>query len=320
MSFCRFTRPLRFSLAIILLLAFSASPRPADTVLVRMDRPAKAVIPDGWISSIKVLQELDSCFLVEVPVEMIAGLEALGIRLEVLDTSPAGKPYYLVYHAVPDEHEAMRAFGEVRRIEEDISLFWAGSEDVREILPSHFKLKRLPENTRIRLEAAVPQAQPPVRAVEPRHAALITQMADMVSGQRLAAAVQALQDFRTRYASTAGCEAAGEYLDGYFGSLDLETAYDQFSFGAGHSSRNIVAVLPGRISPEYSVILCAHYDSASDQAGTLAPGADDNASGVAALMEMARILSLVPLDFTVKFICFSAEEWGLLGSRHYALE
>ena len=50
----------------------------------------------------------------------------------------------------------------------------------------------------------------------------------------------------------------------------------------------------------------------------LAPGADDNASGVAAVLEAARILAPYDLDFTVRFIAFSAEEWGLYGSRAYA--
>jgi Zn-dependent M28 family amino/carboxypeptidase len=52
----------------------------------------------------------------------------------------------------------------------------------------------------------------------------------------------------------------------------------------------------------------------------LAPGADDNASGTAAVMEAARILANQSFDFTVKFICFSAEEWGLYGSQDYAVE
>ena len=66
------------------------------------------------------------------------------------------------------------------------------------------------------------------------------------------------------------------------------------------------------------VIVCAHYDSTSTQATTHAPGADDNASGTAAVMEMARVLAGYQFDYTIKFIAFSAEEWGLYGSRHYA--
>jgi hypothetical protein len=66
------------------------------------------------------------------------------------------------------------------------------------------------------------------------------------------------------------------------------------------------------------VIVGAHYDSYSTAASTSAPGADDNASGTAAVMEMARVLSGYSFDFTIRLIAFSAEEWGLYGSRHYA--
>jgi Zn-dependent M28 family amino/carboxypeptidase len=81
-----------------------------------------------------------------------------------------------------------------------------------------------------------------------------------------------------------------------------------------------VATLPGKIAPQRVVIICAHYDSTSNQSTTLAPGADDNASGTAAVMEIARVLANTSFDYTIKFICFSAEEWGLYGSKHYAQE
>jgi Zn-dependent M28 family amino/carboxypeptidase len=100
----------------------------------------------------------------------------------------------------------------------------------------------------------------------------------------------------------------------------LRTEYDPFTFGSGgpYSSRNIVATLPGKTSPERVVIVCAHYDSISNQPATLAPGADDNGSGTAAVQEIARVLAGHAFDDTLEFICFSAEEWGLYGSDHYA--
>jgi len=71
---------------------------------------------------------------------------------------------------------------------------------------------------------------------------------------------------------------------------------------------NIIATRPGT-RPE-TVIFGAHYDSV--EAG---PGANDNASGTAAVLELARTAPAGPL--TLRFITFSAEELGLLGSRHY---
>jgi Zn-dependent M28 family amino/carboxypeptidase len=100
----------------------------------------------------------------------------------------------------------------------------------------------------------------------------------------------------------------------------LEARFQPFTFGQGISTRNVVAEIKGRTEPEEIVIICAHYDSDSNSGEPTirAPGADDDASGVAAVMEAARILARYPLDFTVRFIAFSAEEWGLYGSHYYS--
>jgi hypothetical protein len=84
-----------------------------------------------------------------------------------------------------------------------------------------------------------------------------------------------------------------------------------------------VATLPGT-QPEARgrvYVLSAHYDSrASDvmDATSPAPGADDDGSGVAAMLEVARVMSRAQLDATVVFIAFAGEEQGLLGSTHWA--
>lgn len=87
--------------------------------------------------------------------------------------------------------------------------------------------------------------------------------------------------------------------------------------------RNIVATKFGVESEERIIILGGHYDSISwdpeCDPDTLAPGADDNASGCAALLEIARILQQVKLSKTLKIIFFAAEEWGRLGSKSYSM-
>jgi aminopeptidase N len=90
--------------------------------------------------------------------------------------------------------------------------------------------------------------------------------------------------------------------------------------------RNVVGVLPGR-DPEragQSVIIGAHYDhlgmtgASKEHEGTIHPGADDNASGVAVLLEMASRLALVAnMERPVVFVAFTGEEAGRKGSRYY---
>lgn len=86
-----------------------------------------------------------------------------------------------------------------------------------------------------------------------------------------------------------------------------------------HNSENVVAVMQGTTNPDTVIIVGAHYDSRSEDAYNYAPGADDNASGIAGIVEIARILSHYGSKYTLEFIGFSAEEQGLYGSQHYVV-
>lgn len=80
---------------------------------------------------------------------------------------------------------------------------------------------------------------------------------------------------------------------------------------------NIVAEIRGNTTPEEVILVTAHFDAAPDT-----PGADDNASGVAGVMEVARRLSSRSFADksarTVRFALFNIEEWGLHGAREHA--
>jgi hypothetical protein len=76
---------------------------------------------------------------------------------------------------------------------------------------------------------------------------------------------------------------------------------------------NVVGELTGTTSPGKIYIIGAHYDHLEGDM----PGGDDNASGTAAVLEAARVLSQYQFESTIRFICFNAEEDGLLGSKDY---
>jgi len=75
---------------------------------------------------------------------------------------------------------------------------------------------------------------------------------------------------------------------------------------------NVIANQPGIKYPDSVIIICAHYDAASSYC------ADDNASGVAAVIEAARIFSELNFDYSIRYAFFDLEEGGLWGSRCYA--
>ncbi|HBG24566.1 MAG: hypothetical protein A2X17_00630 [Bacteroidetes bacterium GWF2_41_61] len=85
---------------------------------------------------------------------------------------------------------------------------------------------------------------------------------------------------------------------------------------------NVITTIQGSSAQDSRVIaLLAHYDNRVDDnndSTTYAPGANDNGSGVAALMEIARVLSCVRVPVTIKIMFLSGEEHGLLGATHMA--
>ncbi|HEV7815303.1 MAG TPA: M20/M25/M40 family metallo-hydrolase, partial [Janthinobacterium sp.] len=80
---------------------------------------------------------------------------------------------------------------------------------------------------------------------------------------------------------------------------------------------NIIGYLPGTAAPQQFMVVSAHYDHLGIAGGKLYPGADDNASGVAAMLAMAAWFKAHPPLHSVVFAAFDAEELGLRGSRAF---
>jgi hypothetical protein len=112
-------------------------------------------------------------------------------------------------------------------------------------------------------------------------------------------------------------EGAAHYISEQFASFGYQVTRQPFVFG-GHTYHNIIAERTGSTLPEALLIVGAHYDSVSTT-----PGADDNASGVAGVLGLARALTGTQLAKTVRFVAFALEEWPVyrssnMASYHYA--
>lgn len=121
-------------------------------------------------------------------------------------------------------------------------------------------------------------------------------------------------DFDSKYVSQPGNNKAIDYLTRTYASFGYKPEQQWFSpaQAAGGKTANIVNVKLGTENPELIYVVSSHFDSV-----VVGPGADDDTSGTAALLETARILSDVPLPATVVFASFTGEEAGLLGSREF---
>jgi Zn-dependent M28 family amino/carboxypeptidase len=111
--------------------------------------------------------------------------------------------------------------------------------------------------------------------------------------------------------------AAGQYVAAQFAAYGYATQVQAFIFvywdGIEHGSANVIAVKPGESPRE--IIVGAHYDSTGP-----GQGADDNASGVAVMLEVAGRLRDIPTPYTIRFIAFGAEEVNLDGSHYYVAQ
>jgi len=97
--------------------------------------------------------------------------------------------------------------------------------------------------------------------------------------------------------------------------LNLHVRYHGWSAGI-YTNRNLIATLPGTTKSNEFVLITAHFDDMPS--GSRAPGADDNASGSAAVLTAASILSRYSFERSVRFVLFTGEEQGLHGSAAYA--
>jgi hypothetical protein len=120
----------------------------------------------------------------------------------------------------------------------------------------------------------------------------------------------------TRYTySGTPIDKATQYAGEHLAGLGLDVEYHNWS-AAGAAGRNVIGELPGETHPEDVFIIGAHLDDRP--AGTIAPGADDNASGSVAVLTAADILSQYRWTCTLRFALWTGEEQGMLGSRAYA--
>jgi hypothetical protein len=137
-----------------------------------------------------------------------------------------------------------------------------------------------------------------------------------------------------REAGTRGGKAAGDYLAEHYKHLHLRGGGDGGGFFQPFDPdfRNVLALLPGSDAKlrDQLVIVCAHYDHIGyggrglslDAYGEVHPGADDNASGTSAVLELARAMTLLaePPKRSILFANWDAEEKGLLGSKHWTAQ
>lgn len=147
----------------------------------------------------------------------------------------------------------------------------------------------------------------------------VQELVNQVSQPQYTEYIQTLQDFVTRNSRTAQCDSAAAWILSQFQSFGLDAYYNPFNL-SGMTKYNVIGELPGSLYPDSVLFITAHYDATAGSPSVpepVAPGADDNGSGTACVLECARILSQYNFEKTIRFVAFAGEEQGLIGSEDY---
>lgn len=137
--------------------------------------------------------------------------------------------------------------------------------------------------------------------------------ANLVSQNIINNNLQGFASFGIKKTGTVGNSNAFNWLKtAYtsFGYQESDITENAFTY-SGNTTKNLIVTKQGTTYPNTFIIVCGHFDTIAG------PGVNDNGSGIAVMMEMARILQNIPTEYSIKFIHFTGEEQGLLGSRNY---
>lgn len=154
------------------------------------------------------------------------------------------------------------------------------------------------------------------------HAPVSAQTAPTVSAERLMTDVRALSAdaMQGRGFGQPGGALARDYVVAGFqaaGLTPLEAGWTLPFTARGISGANVAGMVRGSVDPDTWIVVTAHFDHEGVQNGQIFNGADDNASGTAALFELARLLRDHPPRHSVMFVALDGEEAGLLGARAF---
>ena len=154
---------------------------------------------------------------------------------------------------------------------------------------------------------------------------IIREMLNQVNMDSLEATVQHLQDYGSRIWNSDNAYAASDWIARRMEALGLEVEQQPFYadtwLGADNAAPNVIGIQRGTLYPDTYVVCGSHFDSFSWEAmygGGNAPGADDNDTGVASVLESARIMTQYEFEYSIIYCAYGCEEMGLYGSEAYA--
>jgi|GEM_PF-2789445 len=252
-------------------------------------------------------------------------LDQAGVCYRILDKHARGAEYFIVSMFAPGKRVPTEQLANVLLDDGEQVIIRSTSQQAKILVESGFDLQRL-DQTPMVLRAPPKQLEAVTLAVE--YDVAIDQMINQVTQNMLETYANNLSgenpvniggsDYTilTRH-TTSGTpiEKATQYVYEFMEDQGLTVSYHNWS-DSGYTGRNVIGEKTGTTQPDEIVLITAHLDCMPS--GSIAPGADDNASGSVGVMVCAELLKQHQFHRTVRFVVFTGEEQWLLGSSAYA--
>jgi len=269
-------------------------------------------IDESTSDNLMVVELVDDKALIVADEQELKEIMRSDIENVILDVDPGSKLYLFVFPA-NSAPEDISSYGTIIDHYDECVLLRTTEEMIPELNKLQVELRRLTMKPIVRRDIGFYD----FGNIRVTRDTLIEQMLNEVDPDSIFQSVLRLQQFYTRYSSSDSNRiAAVNWIKDRFIEYGCDSVYTQ-TFSATYGD-NVVGIETGKQNPSIQiyVLMGAHLDDVPSFG--YAPGADDNASGVAAVLEAARVMRNYNFAHTIRFAAFNAEEQGLIGSDSLA--
>jgi hypothetical protein len=288
-----------------------------DEVLMRVPTDQYTEASRSVVSGLRVYHRFPDFLLVGAEQRAVSQLGKAKLTASILDDQPWSASYAVVSTHPGNQHP--RTYSgihcKVLYTSTDFDIIKASPQVFEQLRALGFTCVEI-ERNEIPVETHATHLPPDVYD---RPNDFISDVIANVDTASVRAYLQGHQNFVTRYWNNANRDSVSRWLRERFLLMGItDVVLDSFQYNSTWQ-QNVIATIPGTVTPTAELLAGGHHDSYSSNLNQ-APGADDNASGTVAGLEMARVLRLVNYQpaLTMRFTCWAAEEAGLRGSASYA--
>lgn len=260
-----------------------------------------------------IFRQISNDYLAIVSDDQLQQLEEHRADFTVLDNDPLTKMYFLIANSESKEYDVI-PYGKILKRYDAFFLFQTTPEFKEAVRAVPLRMEQL-EFTPITFDS---REQPAQRIKQKQENPIIVKILNEISIDTLRGYVKKLQSFKTRHSASADnkdivCPWLAEVLKPFCDSVYMQTV-------SSSCGPNVIGIKKGKKNPSLTqyCIIGGHLDGVIKNGPHGAAGADDNATGTAAVLECARVFKNYTFENTVVFALFNGEENGFLGSKRMA--